>query len=328
MQEPPTSRSKRPSAPGLLASAALLLVAGCSTQLEPVLAPEPEPTGPAALQAHVEFLTTLDPPRSYGNPEALDRAAQYLALSFEAAGGRVDTQTFEVGGAEYSNVSCSFGPSSGARLVIGAHYDSFGDLPGADDNASGTAVLLALAHEIAELKLTRPVELVAYSLEEPPQYESEDMGSARHARLLVDQETEVYGMLCLEMLGYYSDEPDSQAFPVDAMSLLYGTTGDFLAVVGRTSDQSLVDAVHGLMQSDDLRVLKVVAPAGLEGVSYSDHRNYWAAGFDAVMITDTAFFRNPNYHQSSDTSDTLDYDRMSVAVDRLRAVVAELAGAR
>jgi peptidase M28-like protein len=297
----------------------------------PELQPQPiavdvDPLSAAALRAHVEFLVELEPARSFGNPKSLERAAQYVADAFEVAGGRVARQEFEVQGESYSNVRAFFGPESGARLIIGAHYDSFGDLPGADDNASGTAVLIALASALKGVELTRPVELVAYTLEEPPNYDTRDMGSARHAQLMVDEKAAVHGMICLEMLGYYSDEPDSQTYPAEGMELIYGTKADFLAVVGRPTDQELVELVHTAMQGTPLRVEKLLAPPGVTGVDFSDHRSYWEAGFQATMITDTAFFRNAHYHEPTDTPDTLDYERMAHAVQGVLAATLALAG--
>jgi len=290
--------------------------------------PEVDQSSPERLHDHVEFLATLDPQRSFGNIESLDRAAKYIADSFKAAGGKASKHEFDVGGNgdTYANVHCIFGPEEGARLIVGAHYDSFGDLPGADDNASGVAVLLALAHEIADLKLARPVELVAYTLEEPPSYDTNDMGSARHVQTLTESDTPVLGMICLEMLGYYTEAENSQEYPAEGMAYFFGTTGDFLAIVGRNRDRVLVERVHASMVSESLRVQKLLAPAQVHGVDFSDHRSFWAAGFEALMITDTAFYRNPNYHEPSDTPDTLDYKRMSIAVERLRAVVVALAG--
>lgn len=285
-----------------------------------------DPQSAEALRAHVEFLAELEPARSFGNPKSLERAAQYVADAFEAAGGRVSRQNFEAQGETYTNVRCFFGPEGGARLIVGAHYDSFGDLPGADDNASGTAVLIALASALKGVELTQAVELVAYSLEEPPNYDTSDMGSARHAQLMVDEKVELQGMICLEMLGYYSDEVDSQEFPVEGMELMYGTMADFLAVVGRPEDQELVELVHASMQDTPLRVEKLLAPPGVTGVDFSDHRNYWEAGFQATMITDTAFFRNAHYHEPTDTPDTLDYKRMAHAVQGVLAATLALAG--
>lgn len=283
-----------------------------------------DPTSSESLQRHVEFLTALDPPRSAAHPDSLDRAAAYIAVELKGAGGRVVDQPFGVEDTTFRNVRAFFGPETGPRLVVGAHYDVCEDLPGADDNGSGTAVLLALAHLLGDADLDQCVELVAFSLEEPPHFASYDMGSARHAELLVEEGTEVLGMLCLEMLGYFSDESGSQEFPADILVRRYGDVGDFLAVVGRPEDKVLVEATHAAMQGSDLRVEPLLAPPFLQGVDNSDHRNYWSAGFSALMVTDTAFFRNANYHEATDTPDTLDYERMELAVGRLLEAVMAL----
>ncbi|MCB9904380.1 MAG: M28 family peptidase [Planctomycetes bacterium] len=314
----------------LLIAAVACLALACesgSDAARPTLVPTVvDPLSADALRAHVSFLAELEPARSYGNAASLEKAAVYLEREFAAAGGRIVRQTFEVGGESYANVRCFLGPEEGARLVVGAHYDSYGDLPGADDNASGTAVLLALAHALRDVELAAPVELVAFVLEEPPQYDTRDMGSARHARLLREEGAELRGMICLEMLGYYSEEAGSQSYPVDEMELLFGDKADFLAVVGRPEDAALVEAVHAAMQGTPLRVEKVLAPPALTGVDFSDHRSFWAEGYTATMLTDTSFYRNANYHTAADTADTLDYVRMAHAVQGVRAAVVALAG--
>ena len=296
----------------------LLALVACS---QPVLSP----TGPTALEAHVVFLATLDPPRSNEHPESLDRAAAYIADALSAVGGRVSEQVFEADGLTYRNVRALFGPDDGPRLVVGAHYDVCGDQPGADDNASGVAVLLAVAHALGAEAPGTQVELVAYPNEEPPNFASGDMGSAHHAKLLKAEGVEVLGMLALEMLGYFSDEPGSQRFPVPALAELYPSEGNFVAVVGRPADEQLVAQVTASMErANELGVEQLLAPRLVQGVDFSDHRNYWHQGFTAAMVTDTAFFRNPHYHEVTDTPDTLDYARMAQAAEAVTAAVREL----
>lgn len=277
------------------------------------------------LRDHVEWLAALDPPRSHAHPESMAAAADYVAEAFEASGGGVRRQRFTVGGTDYQNVVARWGPSEGAVLVVGAHYDVCGDQPGADDNASGVAVLLHLARQLQGVSLGRPVELVAYALEEPPHFGTDDMGSAVHARSLTDDDVEVFGMLCLEMLGYFSDEADSQEYPLPALAERFGTVGDFVVVVGRPADRQLVDAVHSAMAAaSPLRCEVLLAPQLVQGVDFSDHRNYWAERFPALMVTDTAFFRNPHYHEVTDAPATLDYARMEQAARGVTAAVRAL----
>ncbi len=265
------------------------------------------------LRQHVDFLATGPEPRDWTHPAGLERAADYIAAQLDTCGGRVTDQDFVEDGRTYRNVCASFGPESGERIVVGAHYDVCDELPGADDNASGVAVLIEVGRALGSLELAGPVDLVAYALEEPPFFGSESMGSAWHARELSSRGAEVRAMICLEMVGYYSDEPGSQDYPLDAMKLLYPTVGNFIAVVGREADREVVDWVHSAMDGrEDLPAVKLLAPASMVGMDFSDHRNYWAAGYPAVMVTDTAFYRNPNYHGEGDTPGTLDYGRMAL----------------
>jgi Zn-dependent M28 family amino/carboxypeptidase len=219
----------------------------------------------------------------------------------------------------------------GARIVVGAHYDTAGPHPGADDNASGVAGLLELARLLDGADLARPVELVGYPLEEPPYFSTSKMGSAVHARSLREQGVAVRAMLSLEMIGYFTDEPNSQALPLSLLRPFYPSEGNFIAVVGRWGwgQRRLVRTVRdGMQDATPLPVHSINAPRLVPGVAFSDHRNYWQAGYDAVMITDTAFYRNPHYHAPSDTPETLDYGRMAQVVDGVRGAIATLGAPR
>ncbi|MDP9193226.1 MAG: M28 family peptidase [Acidobacteriota bacterium] len=196
---------------------------------------------PVRLLHHVTFLTDDVRPRSASHPENLDRAARYIADRFRAANGATSVQTFSARGNEYSNVIARWGSSDPKLpvLIIGAHYDAFSandDLPGADDNASGTAGLLELARLLGEHPVTSPVLLVAYTTEEPPFFGSEEMGSAVHAKSMSAERQPVRGMISLEMIGYFSHE---QSWPNALFELLYPSTGDFIGVVGGWPDRSL-----------------------------------------------------------------------------------------
>lgn len=289
-------------------------------------------TGPTTraqrLEAAVTHLSVDLVPRNWEDPGHLDAAAAWISDHLEQAGGRVSEQTWRARGETYRNVIAAFGPADGPVLVVGAHYDASGGWPGADDNASGVAGLLELARELGAQPPASPVVLVGYSLEEPPFFGTDEMGSAVHAASLAAAGTEVVGMLSLEMIGYYRDEPGTQTYPDPSMALLYGDTGDFLAVVGRETDAALLARIGPPMAAaaDDLRVISLAAPIDTTGIDFSDHRNYWSQGFTAAMVTDTAFYRNPNYHGLFDTADTLDYDRMAKAVDSVTAAVRALAG--
>lgn len=291
---------------------------------------------PARLQAHVKKLSVDFYPRSGDQIAKLNQAADYIAAELKAAGAVVSFQDFVLEGDTYRNVIARFGPATGPLMVIGAHYDSHGmpgralnahgyspdtHTPGADDNASGVAGLIELARLLAASPPARAIELVAYTLEEPPYYRSEDMGSVRHAQALRASGRAVSLMLSLETIGYFTDAPGSQSYPAPGMRHLYSDTGNFIALVNKFSDFGATRAVKAIMAgATDLPVYSINAPRSVPGIDFSDHRSYWDAGMPAMMITDTAFMRNRQYHEAGDTWDRLDYARMAKVVQGVHAV--------
>lgn len=290
-------------------------------------AKRPVPTVDAdRLRTHVVNLSERFSPRSVKNPQNLQQAARYIAEEFTRAGGTVSEQPYHVEGRLYRNVIARFGEDSGERIVVGAHYDAFGGLPGADDNASGVAGVIELGHLLSKTQLPRRIELVAYALEEPPIFRGPSMGSVQHARWLNEQKIKVRAMLSLEMIGYFSDARDSQKYPIPGLSLIYGRQGNFIVVAGRFNDESLVRRVKRAMTSaNDLPVHSINAPAMIPGIDWSDHSSYWQQGYSAAMITDTSFYRNPHYHTAGDVTGTLDYQRMAQVVQQVYAAVLDLA---
>ena len=281
---------------------------------------------PDKLERHVRMLVETCFPRDSNNTANLDQAAQYIAQEMGRAGAEVETQEFEVHSRSYQNVIGSFGPREGVRIVVGAHYDAYGEFPGADDNASGIAGLIELAHLLQNQPLEKRVDLVAFTLEEPPYFAGPHMGSAIHARALAEAGVALEGMITLEMIGYFRDEPNSQQFPVPLLRLFYPSKGNFIAVAGNLASRRLVSAVKRAMRgAAKIPVHSISAPRALPGLDFSDHRNYWEADYPAVMITDTAFYRNHNYHTEMDTPDSLDYARMSEVVTGLFNAVVALA---
>ena len=277
---------------------------------------------PARLETYVRALCESFVPRDESHPENLDRCAAYIRREFESAHARVSEQPFTVNGKTYRNVIAHFGPETKEVVVVGAHYDTHGPLPGADDNASGVAGLLELARLLGAAQLPVRVELVAYTLEELPFFRSEQMGSAMHAKALKREGAVVRVMFSLEMIGYFSDAPDSQHFPNSAFSLFYPTKGNFISVVGKMGAGMLVRKIKRAMaEATSLPVYSINAPRLIPGVDFSDHLSYWREGYPAVMITDTAFYRNANYHTMWDTAERLDYQRMSQVVEGVYAAV-------
>lgn len=273
------------------------------------------------LKDDVKELTSTSKPRNYKNLETLKEITDYIRKSFSKNSGFVETHTFKINnGTEYENIIASFGPRDAERFIIGAHYDVFGDYPGADDNASGVAALLEMARLLRKEKteLKSRIDLVAFALEEPPFFASADMGSAHYARKIHGEKAKVKMMLALDMIGYFSTKKDSQErpFPLQA---LYPSTGDFISVVGGLPHVLETQKVKKLMKagSPDLKVESISAPTSIPGVDFSDHRNMWEFGYPGLMITDTAFYRNPHYHTAKDKPETLDYKRMSWVVQGL-----------
>lgn len=277
-----------------------------------------------ALEHHVRVLAVTLHPRSVDHPANLDRAADYVLAQLRATGAATAEQIVEADGKQFRNLIARFGPREGPLIVIGAHYDSCGDTPGADDNASGVAGLLELARLLALQPPKHAVELVAYTLEEPPYFRTDSMGSHWHARELKRANREVRLMLSLEMIGFYRDGKKSQAYPLSALKMLYPDEGNFIGIVAPLGDFTATRRVKGLFQgASDLPVVSINAPRTLQGVDFSDHASYWRFGMPAMMITDTSFFRNPNYHEVSDTPETLDYVRMAKVVRAVHAVAME-----
>jgi hypothetical protein len=279
---------------------------------------------PHNLEFHVTKLSTEFYPRNYLNRQNLNGAADYIKNEFLKTGGDVSEQVFTVNGSDYRNIRLELGKASTDRIVVGAHYDAVNVTHGADDNASGIAGLLELARLFAANPTDIHVELVAFCLEEPPYFGTEQMGSFVHAKSLKDSGIPIRLMVCLEMIGYFSDQPDSQSFPLFFGRLLYPSTGNFIAVVGDFSNGLTVRSFKTAMTgATSLPIYSINAPGFVPGIDFSDHRNYWRFGYDAVMITDSAFYRNKNYHSIDDTYEKLDYLRMAEVVKATYAAVVD-----
>ena len=282
----------------------------------------PDPGLAGRLKESVNHIVHNFPDRHNNNLQVLDKLADHVEVIFSGTGGRVYKQEVFWKGNVYQNVLASYGPESGPCIVIGAHYDAVQGSPAADDNASALAVLLELAKYLGDNPPPVHVELAAYPLEEVGL-----IGSAAHAKSLRTDNIEVAAMLSLEMVGYYSDEPKSQHYPVAAMKLFYPSKGNFICVVGKTSPDNLVDAVKkNMAKTTPLSVKSFKAPLSkAKGmIERSDHASFWAEGYPAVMITDTAEFRNKEYHKANDVPGRLDYNRMAMVAEDLKNVIFRL----
>ncbi|WP_223827453.1 M28 family peptidase [Hymenobacter armeniacus] len=278
----------------------------------------------ARLRQHLRVLTGTPQPRNYVHPVVLESVAAFIGRELRTAGAyAVADQPYTVQGQTYRNVTASFGPTDGPRLIIGAHYDVCGDQPGADDNGTGVAALLELARLLGQEK-TVPyrIDLVAYTLEEPPFFRTPQMGSYVHAASLKAAGVPVRGMVSLEMLGYFDDRRGSQRYPIWPLKFIYGSRGNYVTVAQKFGNGRFGRRfARHYRAAAALPVKRFKAPAWLPGIDFSDHLNYWKFDYPAVLLTDTAFYRNRSYHEASDTLARLDLRRLGLAVDALLATV-------
>jgi Zn-dependent M28 family amino/carboxypeptidase len=281
---------------------------------------------PSYLRMAVTTLSREIGIRSYQDFERLEKTVQYVSGEFAAAGLAASTQSFTFAGHAYQNVIAELKGtvSPGQVLVVGAHYDTVRTTPGADDNASGVAGLLGLARLLAKRPLERTVRFVAFPLEEPPAYRTKNMGSYHYAASLKKSHEQVEGMVCLEMIGFFSDRPGSQHYPIPFMNRRFPKAGNYIAMVGnQRSKQFTLRMAGGFRKATVLPLVTLNAPPIVIGIDFSDHWSFGKFGYPAFMVTDTAFYRNPNYHSPSDLPDTLDYNRMAQVVEGLRSAIEE-----
>lgn len=276
------------------------------------------------LSAHVHYLAGTIGERHIGRYDALCASVDYISGAFEAAGYTPKRHGFKLLGKTVYNVEATLPGKSGRVLVVGAHYDSIPGCAGADDNASGTAAVLALAKLLKDFAPNDTIRFVAFANEEHPCLPSTTMGSYEYAKMC-SQNGDRVRMMVLEMLGFFKHEDNSQHYPFP-FNLIYPTTGNFLGFVGNWKSRPLLhDCIssfrrHGRFPSDG-----VAAPDFFRDIGRSDHWGFWQFGYPAIMITDTANFRNPHYHTELDTPDTVDYESMSRVVTGIAEMIKEVA---
>ncbi len=284
----------------------------------------------AELKATVAHLSGKIGERNPKKHWELAAAADYLADQLSEAGYEVGRQGYEVDDVIAQNLEVDArGAERGDEIiVVGAHYDSAVGSPGADDNASGTAALLALARRFRGRKLRRTVRFVFFANEEPPYFQTERMGSLVYAKHALARGDRMLAMLSLESLGVYSDKVGSQRYP-KGLQEKHPTVGNFVAVVSDTASRALTDRFAKLLrESGPVAVESDALPPGLPGVGWSDHWSFWQIGVPAVMVTDTAPFRFAHYHKPTDTHERLDYERFAHVVVSLGRSLQELANQR
>lgn len=266
--------------------------------------------------------------RNVGKHAKLVEAEQWIEKSLAQAGYTTSRQTVSVKGRDCHNIWVELKGSDHPEqiVVVGAHYDTVPNCPGANDNGSGVVAMLALARAMADAKPARTVQFVAFVNEEAPYFQTDEMGSLVYARELKKQKAKVVAMLSLETIGYFTDSADSQHYP-PPMGQYYPSVGNFIGFVSNPGSAELLQKCVGAFRTHARFPSEGGAvPEGLPGVSWSDHSSFWQMGWPAIMVTDTAPFRYPHYHQPSDTPDKVDFDRLTRVVLGLEAVVRELVG--
>ena len=278
------------------------------------------------LKSHVYKLAQEIGDRSVFKIERLDQAAEYITQTLRSFGYNVEFQSYTLFNETVKNIiATKIGVDRPDEIIIlAAHYDSCFN-PGADDNASAVAGLIELARNMSDKQTNRSIKFIAFVNEEPPFFKTKNMGSRVYTKEARAKGENIQAAVILEMIGYYSDKANSQRYP-PLFGLFYPNKGNFIGIVGDFHSRWLVKkVVSSFKRQTQFPVESVVTFSFVAGVDFSDHWSFWQEGYPAVMVTDTGFYRNPNYHSSSDTYETLNYESMAEVVRSLSGVLVELA---
>lgn len=283
----------------------------------------------ATLKRHIETVAAAE--HNIRRYDELEKVAVYLETTLTALGYAVGRQEFDVDDRTVRNIDAVIAPAPGNAdpevIVVGAHYDSARNTPGANDNASGTAAVLELARLLRDLQgqTRKRIRLVLFVNEEPPYFQTEDMGSLHYAKMLAARKERVSAMFSLETLGYYSDAPGSQNYP-PPFGLMLPSKGNFVSFVGMVNSRPLLqEAMKSFRAHTAFPSIGGVAPGAIPGIDWSDHWSFAEHGFQALMITDTATFRYPHYHRPTDTPDKVDSEKLARVVKGMERVIRDLA---
>ena len=270
--------------------------------------------------------------RNMQYPGSMEKTADWIESRFSDSGYSPHRHTYTIGGIfstgqASDNIIAEIpgSESPGQIVVIGAHYDSVTGSPGANDNASAVAVLLALAEWFSDQPQPKTIRFVAFANEEPPFFHSSNMGSYQYAKKCKERGDDITAMMALDGLGYYSDEPGSQKYPLPGIGLFYPDKANFIGFVTRLRDTGLMKrALSAFRENAGIASEGAALPGFIPGVYWSDHWSFWKHGYPAFLVTDTLIFRDPAYHRPTDTPDRLDYDRMALLTTGLKDVVKKL----
>lgn len=278
------------------------------------------------LRADVEMLGGQIGERNLNRYPELQAAAEFIESSFARAGLQAQRDSYTLNNLVCHNIAAEITGSSAEIVVIGAHYDSVFGAPGANDNGSGIAAMLALARRFAGRSTSKTLRFVAFVNEEPPYFQTSQMGSFVYASRCRANGDQIKAMISLETIGYFSDAPHSQKYPAPGLGVFYPTTGNFIGFVSNVRSRTLLRrALSTFRGQEKLPSEGAALPAFIPGVSWSDQWAFWKHGYPAIMVTDTAPFRYRHYHQRSDTPDKLDYDRFALVVSGMEKVIVDLA---
>jgi Peptidase family M28 len=278
------------------------------------------------LKADVQRLAGEIGERNMWRYPQLNAAADFVENSFSGARLHPRRDSYELHRQACHNIEAEIPGTRPDVVLIGAHYDSVFGSPGANDNGSGVAALLALARRFAGKSPQHTLRFVAFVNEEPPFFLSGEMGSFVYASRCKARGDQISAMISLETIGYFSDAPHSQTYPAPGLGMFYPKVGNFIGFVGNVPSRALLRRVIALFRKHAKIPSEGAAlPGFIPGVSWSDQWSFWRHGYPGIMITDTAPFRYPHYHSSTDTPEKLDYDRFTLVVSAMEKVIEEMA---
>jgi len=264
----------------------------------------------ANVMDHVYFLAGELGERTLREYDNLNQARYYIKDYFREFGHEPWDEKYTADGMEVANVAVEITGYDRPDdiIVVGAHYDTIEDSPGADDNASAIAGLLELYRLLSPYRYKKTVRFVAFTLEEPPFFSSELMGSMQYSAGCKKRNENIELMICLEMIGFGSKKCP-QEFPLEEMKRNKPPYGDYLGVFSLPSSAPYVSLWKDVYNTAAKRKIHdIVGPASIPGMDLSDHRSFVARGYPAIMLSDSGYYRNKNYHTPGDTPDTLNYN--------------------
>ena len=283
------------------------------------------------LKAHVQVLAGEIGERNVFRPRALRRAEEYIAQAWRAQGYGVVRQEYQVGREKWANLEVTRRGRGkpNAILLLGAHYDSIMGCPGANDNATGVAVLLEIARSFTDVEPAISVRFVAFVNEEPPFFQTPQMGSRVYAQMARARGDDIRAMVSLETIGYYSDAPGSQQFPFPSWlyDLAFPDRGNFIIFASNWGSRGVMRRAADLFRAQsDFPVESIATFEIVPGVDWSDHDSFWRVGYPAFMVTDTALYRYPHYHAQTDTPDKVHYEALGRVTQGLAGAFRGFAG--